>query len=79
MSRGLSARAYYMPYVHIWSLANVYIGHIYMFSMFICLCLCILHAEYMQMGANWCKCMLCLHIITLSVVHYTYQETFIIL
>ena len=26
--------------------------------MFICLCLCILHAAYMQMGANWCKCML---------------------
>ena len=32
--------------------ANVYIGYIYMFSMFICLCLCILHAAYMQMGAN---------------------------
>ena len=30
-----------------------------MFSMFICLFLCILHAAYVQMGANWCKCMLC--------------------
>ena len=46
-------------YMHIWSLENIYIGDIYMFSIFICLFLCILHAEYMQMGANWCKCMLC--------------------
>ena len=27
--------------------------------MFICLCLCILHAAYLQMGANWCKCKFC--------------------
>ena len=29
-----------------------------MFTMFICLCLCIICAAYVQMGANWCKCML---------------------
>ena len=46
-------------YMHIWSLENIYIGYIYMFTMFICLCLYILHTAYVQMGANWCKCMLC--------------------
>ena len=30
-----------------------------MFSMFICLFSCILYTEYVQMGANECKCMLC--------------------
>ena len=45
--------------MHIWSLANIYIGHMYMFSMFIYLCLCVFHAEYVQIGANWCKYMLC--------------------
>ena len=26
--------------------------------MFICLYLCIFHAAYVKMSANWCKCML---------------------
>ena len=29
-----------------------------MFAMFICVYMCFLHAAYMQMSANWCKCML---------------------
>ena len=37
--------------MHIWSLENIYIGPIYMFSMFICVFLCKLHAAYMQMSA----------------------------
>ena len=45
-------------YMHIWSLANTYISPIYMFSMFICVYICFLHAAYMQMSANWCKYML---------------------
>ena len=30
-----------------------------MFAMFVCLHLCITCAAYVQMGGNWCKCMLC--------------------
>ena len=33
--------------MHIWSLANIYIGPIYMFSMFICMYIYFLHAAYM--------------------------------
>ena len=29
-----------------------------MFSMFVCVHLCLLHAIYIQMSANWCKYML---------------------
>ena len=60
------AQGYILPYMricraymHIWSLANIYIGPIYMFAMFICVFLCNFHAAYMQMSAIWCKCMLC--------------------
>ena len=59
------AQEYILPYMricteymHIWSVANIYIDHIYMFAMFIYLYLCIMCAAYVQMGANWCKCML---------------------
>ena len=44
--------------MHIWSLTNIYIDYMYVFSIFICSYLCILYAAYMQMGENWCKCML---------------------
>ena len=36
--------------------------------MFICLCLCIFYAAYVQIGANWCKCMLrCTSIATYNI------------
>ena len=45
--------------------------------MFICLYLCIVGVAYMQMGANWCKCMLCCISISfaqfcigLGIIHY---------
>ena len=37
---------------------HIYIGPIYMFAMFICVYMCFLHAAYMQMSENWCKCIL---------------------
>ena len=45
-------------YMHIVSLANIYIWPIYMFAMFVCMHLCLLLATCVPMGANWCKCML---------------------
>ena len=49
-----------------------------MFSMFIYLCLCILYAAYVQMGANWCKCMLhCTSNIYWGIFSYFISELFV--
>ena len=48
----------YRVYMHIWSLENIYIGHIYIFDIFFdCICeLCVLHiCKWVQIGANACS------------------------
>ena len=44
--------------MHILGLTNIYIDHIYMFSVFIWLFECLIDAAYVQMYANICKFML---------------------
>ena len=65
MLHGLCARVYFAIYAYMQGIhayiepgKHIYRSYIYMFAVCICLYLCILHAAYMQMGANWCKSML---------------------
>ena len=55
-------------YMHIWSLANIYISHRYMFAMLICLFSCILYAVYVRMSVNECKMHAPLHIIVIELI-----------
>ena len=63
LSREQGCKSLYMRicrvYVHILSLANIYIGYIYIYSMFVYLFACLLKVAYVQIGVNECKCMCC--------------------
>ena len=45
----------FRPYMHILGLEKIYIDHIYMGAVFICLFACLVDAIYMQMNANACS------------------------
>ena len=65
MLRKLCVRVYIAIYTYMQDICaymepekHIYRSYIYIFAMFICLYLWIVDVAYVQMGANWCKCML---------------------